>query len=59
MPERQTDRSPDRVGFDHLARAIHASYLNRWDRHDPKGLKRASELAESLKEHSKERTSAA
>jgi hypothetical protein len=47
------------VAFDQLARAIHASYLSRWDRHDPAGLRRASELAERLKEQSKERSSAA
>jgi hypothetical protein len=59
MPEVRAPRRQERAGFDQLARAIHASYLNRWDRHDPKGLQRASELAERLKEHSEERTSAA
>jgi hypothetical protein len=59
MSEGPAVRSPERVAFDQLARAIHASYLSRWDRHDPAGLKRASELAESLKEQSKERSSAA
>jgi len=59
MPEKRAARRPDRVGFDQLARAIHASYLNRWDRHDPKGLRRASELAEKLKEQSQERSPAA
>jgi hypothetical protein len=47
------------MGFDQLARALHASYLSRWDRHDPAGLKRASKLAEGLKEQSKERSPAA
>jgi hypothetical protein len=59
MPEKRAPRPPDRAGFDQLARAIHASYLSRWDRHDPKGLKRATQLAESLKEQSEERTPAA
>ena len=59
MPEKRARKRPQRAGFDQLARAIHASYLNRWDRHDPTGLKRASELAESLKEQSEERSPAA
>jgi len=59
MPDKRAPSRPERAGFDQLARAIHASYLSRWDRHDPKGLRRASELAESLKEQSKERTPAA
>ena len=59
MPEVRAPERPDRAGFDQLARAIHASYLSRWDRHDPMGLQRASELAERLKEQSEERTSAA
>jgi hypothetical protein len=27
-------------GFEDLARSIHASYLDRWGRHDPAGLER-------------------
>jgi hypothetical protein len=59
MPEKRAPKRPERAGFDQLARAIHASYLSRWDRHDPKGLKRAAELAQSLKEQSEERSPAA
>jgi hypothetical protein len=35
-------------GFEDLARAIHASYLDRWGRHDPAGLER--QLAPNLEE---------
>jgi hypothetical protein len=59
MPEKRARKRPERAGFDQLARAIHASYLSRWGRHDPTGLKRASELAQSLKEQSEERSPAA
>jgi hypothetical protein len=27
-------------GFEDLARSIHASYLDRWGRHDPAGFER-------------------
>jgi hypothetical protein len=27
-------------GFEDFARSIHASYLDRWSRHDPAGLER-------------------
>jgi hypothetical protein len=59
MSDRPVVRSPERVAFDQLARAIHASYLSRWNRHDPAGLKLASKQVEKLKEQSKERSSAA
>jgi hypothetical protein len=29
-----------REGLEDLARSLHASYLNRWGRHDPAGLER-------------------
>ena len=36
-----------RNGLEDLARSLHASYLNRWGRHDPAGLERqAVERAE-------------
>ncbi|HEX6349631.1 MAG TPA: hypothetical protein VF160_09605 [Candidatus Dormibacteraeota bacterium] len=36
-----------RRGLEDLARSLHASYLNRWGRHDPAGLERqAVERAE-------------
>ena len=36
------------AGFEDLARSIHASYLDRWGRHDPAGLER--QLDRSLEE---------
>jgi hypothetical protein len=30
-------------GLEDLARTLHASYLNRWGRHDPAGLERQTE----------------
>ena len=30
-------------GLEDLARTLHASYLNRWGRHDPAGLERQVE----------------
>ncbi|MEP7104940.1 MAG: hypothetical protein ABI838_03730 [Chloroflexota bacterium] len=43
MPD---DRNPNAdldvmgSGFEDFARSIHASYLDRWSRHDPAGLER-------------------
>lgn len=47
-----------RSGLEDLARSLHASYLNRWSRHDPAGLERqAVERAE--RESTGQRISAA
>ena len=40
------ERERVRPGFDDMARSLHASYLSRWNRHDPAGLERASNVEE-------------
>ena len=47
-----------RNGLEELARSLHASYLDRWGRHDPAGLERqAGERGE--RERPRRRISAA
>ncbi len=51
-----------RPGFDDMARSLHASYLSRWNRHDPAGLERASNFEEErakAERPDKEKSSAA
>jgi hypothetical protein len=45
MHEREGDHaeSSRRPNFEEMARAIHASYLSRWNRHDPRQLRRTRE----------------
>lgn len=45
-----------------MARTLHASYLSRWNRHDPAGLERAGKVEaerRQLDEDAKRKTSAA
>ncbi len=39
-----------RPGFDDMARTVHASYLSRWNRHDPAGLERAAKLEQERRQ---------
>lgn len=51
-----------RPGFEEMARALHASYLDRWSRHDPAGLDRLAAIeAERRRQEpaGKEKSSAA
>ena len=49
---------PPRRDVDDFTRSVHASYLNRWLRHDPAGPDQAAEQAPGERKR-KKRTSAA
>jgi hypothetical protein len=60
LAEKKADRRErERPGFDEMARSIHASYLSRWNRHDPAGLERASAESRPVRGERGERSSAA
>jgi hypothetical protein len=40
-PAAEQESTPARPALDELARSLHASFLNRWGRHDPAGFERA------------------
>jgi len=59
LTESRTAERP-RPDFEDLARSLHASYLSRWNRHDPAGLERLSRsIAETEPEAGQEKSSAA
>lgn len=51
--DRKADVQTARAGLEDLARSLHASYLNRWGRHDPAGLER--QAADAAEQHRDQR----